>query len=634
MSALNKVRARIKKCAVCKIDLKGRFVYIDDEIERILGQTKEELFGKSFQDFLDEHDHEILNELLIQHNRYETFFESTEIQLLNQNHERIPASAVMSLNFIAGNPVNYQIIINTHDKKTPVPEAGLQAVSDATESFLKELLASCQPVSGGEFARLARDYTAAEAVFIYEKIDNILKYFTGTPVVDNSRRRVTPLLERLTAEGSGYSFIDGEAVRKAVEREGSAPQEYITPVILPSSGVCLTLRFIFGEKLETDNVAACHRAELASGLAAAVLAPPSGYQVENLSGDSSFTLNFLDSLGIGAVVVTSDGRIEQHNNEATKLFEGPALTGHYKNLLDKLSADNTSEIARTIATYVDMNSGGQQVNFDMVVNLQGGHKSLLSIFKVMLRRETLSTCLMFLPLKMVGSREEGGKTVENRLLSLLLEEVKAYMGTVMGFSEKLTHEYYNQLDSNGNFLLLCLKDGLSKVERLVNNLSWQLELNEQLDIPRLTDLNLVANQVLQEVQTVYPGVRVDLKINDMPKIKVWRGKLITIIKNILCNLIKYSENNAFSLTINARLQNNRCEIDIIDDGPALPECYRRQFFELFSTLPARKTPVDHNKEGEPSIIVQMVESIGGKIHLEEPGKEGTRIKLNLPVFPS
>ncbi len=39
-------------CAVFKIDLRGRFVYIDDETEELLGLTREELFGKSIYEFI------------------------------------------------------------------------------------------------------------------------------------------------------------------------------------------------------------------------------------------------------------------------------------------------------------------------------------------------------------------------------------------------------------------------------------------------------------------------------------------------------------------------------------------------------------------------------------------------------
>ena len=50
-----------KRCAVCKIDLKGRFVYIDERTEHLLGLTKEDLFGKNIIEFLDEPSQKLSN---------------------------------------------------------------------------------------------------------------------------------------------------------------------------------------------------------------------------------------------------------------------------------------------------------------------------------------------------------------------------------------------------------------------------------------------------------------------------------------------------------------------------------------------------------------------------------------------
>jgi PAS domain S-box-containing protein len=73
-----------RRCAVCKIDLKGRFVYIDEEIENLLGCTKEELFGKTIIEFLDEPSQEVVNRLISQRNHYESFYDTTGINIVNQ----------------------------------------------------------------------------------------------------------------------------------------------------------------------------------------------------------------------------------------------------------------------------------------------------------------------------------------------------------------------------------------------------------------------------------------------------------------------------------------------------------------------------------------------------------------------
>ena len=41
----NLTQVETKRCAVGKIDLKGRLVYVDDSLEQLLGDQRENLFG-------------------------------------------------------------------------------------------------------------------------------------------------------------------------------------------------------------------------------------------------------------------------------------------------------------------------------------------------------------------------------------------------------------------------------------------------------------------------------------------------------------------------------------------------------------------------------------------------------------
>ena len=88
----------LTRCAVCKIDLKGRFVYVDEKVEDLLGYTKEDLFGKSLLDFIDEPSQKLIEQLLSHRNHYETFYDSTTITLLDQQRTPVAARAVVSLN--------------------------------------------------------------------------------------------------------------------------------------------------------------------------------------------------------------------------------------------------------------------------------------------------------------------------------------------------------------------------------------------------------------------------------------------------------------------------------------------------------------------------------------------------------
>ena len=99
-------------CAVFKIDFKGRFVYIDDETEELFGLSREELFGKSLYEFISGESHSILDAVLRRHNRYESFYEAAPLIIRDAAERLRRVMGVITLNFISGNPVNYQFIIN------------------------------------------------------------------------------------------------------------------------------------------------------------------------------------------------------------------------------------------------------------------------------------------------------------------------------------------------------------------------------------------------------------------------------------------------------------------------------------------------------------------------------------------
>jgi len=103
--------SEIVRCPVFKIDLKGRFVYVDDMTERLLGRPQDMLFGRSLGNFLSEKSWSTLSAIFQRYRHYETSFEALELEFVSPDNEKQSLTAVISLNFIAGNPANYQIVL-------------------------------------------------------------------------------------------------------------------------------------------------------------------------------------------------------------------------------------------------------------------------------------------------------------------------------------------------------------------------------------------------------------------------------------------------------------------------------------------------------------------------------------------
>ncbi len=255
-SGICNVGARVKRCAVCKIDLKGRFVFIDDASEQLFGRTKEDLFGRPFVNFVSEADKEVVRLILNQRNHYESFFERTPLELVCSDGRQIPAIAVISLNYLAGIPVNFQIIINANDE----PER--RQVSVANEANEQSLIESALQFDGADWKQVTsamRSFADADWTVVYWVVDGRLEPWNAcsrTEPAGVSIEAVPPttqLHQWILENHDEYSFSDHNAVRRAIERHGTAPNEFVALLTLPESGQFI-LRFIFAGDCSAEQI--------------------------------------------------------------------------------------------------------------------------------------------------------------------------------------------------------------------------------------------------------------------------------------------------------------------------------------------------------------------------------------------
>lgn len=121
------VEKKLRRCPVFRIDLKGRFVNVDDLTEKFFGQPSEYYFGKNISEFLDEPSNEALDEILSTGRHFETFFKSVNLTFIDSSEEKHEVGAIISLNFIGGNPANYQLVLTG---AFPEPIVEISAASD------------------------------------------------------------------------------------------------------------------------------------------------------------------------------------------------------------------------------------------------------------------------------------------------------------------------------------------------------------------------------------------------------------------------------------------------------------------------------------------------------------------------
>lgn len=249
---------QVSLCAVCKVDLRGRFVLADEEFERLLGYSQDDVFGRHLTEFAAEENHEVINALLTQYSQYESVHQTATISLLTANSEPVRATIVTALNFVAGNAVNFQVLLTPCGGEGP-GAAPQQSESDelSIDDYLG-LLDGTKPtdwsVAAGPLCRLAQ----AEECLVYTTSDDALVLVNssadpaGGGDAVSSVEAAGDLHWWVANAGEPYRFDNTDHVQKALQDVATAPTELLLPFSDDTVSHGL-IRFVYAADADSDS---------------------------------------------------------------------------------------------------------------------------------------------------------------------------------------------------------------------------------------------------------------------------------------------------------------------------------------------------------------------------------------------
>jgi hypothetical protein len=217
---------KLKLCAVAKIDLNGRFVYVDAEIEKLLGVDCADLYGRGIKSYVDARAYRLILSTLNNSRRYESQFEAGQMTFINVDKTQITRRVVMSLNFIAGNPANYQIIVLPSGDQTERQET-IESPRLNLDGAIFEYLAT-----------LESDFDLEDFLTIFMKIDEIVQvgFYTlpnGKPMLLGSCCQPSYLGKEMTLSEMDKDYIERAADGVVHITNGSGKYDGVTEISIP-----------------------------------------------------------------------------------------------------------------------------------------------------------------------------------------------------------------------------------------------------------------------------------------------------------------------------------------------------------------------------------------------------------------
>ena len=243
------------------------------------------------------------------------------------------------------------------------------------------------------------------------------------------------------------------------------------------------------------------------------------------------------------------------------------------------------------------------------------------------------------------------------VLNEMTEALWQRMDAIEGFAADVAHEIKNPLTSlhsavetitrvkdpeQQRKLMGIIQEDVRRLDRLITDISDASRLDSELSRAEVAPVNLSGLLgVVVDIQRTTgpdsgPDVRLEIAGNREFRVNGIEGRLVQVFRNLIGNAVSFSPPGG---TIAVRVEEaaGKVRVEILDDGPGIPEGKERAIFERFySERPAGEKFGTHSGLGL-SISKQIVEAHGGEIWAENRKDEagatrGARFIVQLPAL--
>jgi len=528
----------VRRCPFCKIDLKGRFVYVNEQAEELFGQPQVELFGRRFREFLDPADHAAIDQITRQSSHFETVHDVAQVTIVRRDGRRVPISAIISLNFRGGTPVNYQVIIDISAATGRVAVRPLSSEQNHALDVIAGLLRSEPACPSDELAAALAHLTDAGSVTFYDCGNEGWRTVASYPAASPAE------------EGAGQPESGSDL---------STSEELVLDYELPNPERAL-VRFIFpGCDDEEDMNRNRRHAETAAALLRRLWPVPKAEP--SPSGLPDAVSAIVDHLPHGVLITAADGTIKQVNQTALRLLGATESPRSREDFLTLLSSRNEPSVIQTIR-----DSLAAQGNCDYVpelvlrVELPESHAAEMTVASLPVGEANNGALFI---LKEISFTSGSGALVP--VTPSAIEGLKCLQASVAAASSvctKLEHENHGELSRDGGFYLRCLRGQLHKMRRGLVDLRRYFNLIYKSEPAQTADLGLLLDSVAERAGREFPRLALSFRAHQLPKIHAELKKLEAILISACDWLIALDQADKVELHVSTECSGQNCRLAV------------------------------------------------------------------------
>ena len=233
------------------------------------------------------------------------------------------------------------------------------------------------------------------------------------------------------------------------------------------------------------------------------------------------------------------------------------------------------------------------------------------------------------------SSRRTGETEQLRsaLLASVSHDLRSPLASIIGSAESLTlYQETLSLEDKTELANGILQEG-KRLDRYIQNLLDMTRLGHgtlQINRDWISAAEIVGSATLR-LRKQLPELQIEVDVPaSLPLLYVHPALIEQALFNVLENGAHYTPAGT-ALHIAARVNEDKMEIDVIDQGPGIPEDQRQRIFDIFYSLERG----DRGRQGTGmglTICQGMVGAHGGTVEaFAGPDNVGTVVRISLPI---
>jgi PAS domain S-box-containing protein len=194
---------------------------------------------------------------------------------------------------------------------------------------------------------------------------------------------------------------------------------------------------------------------------------------------------------------------------------------------------------------------------------------------------------------------------------------------ISGFTDVLVAEHSSQLGPEAQELLKFIQDGSQKMNLMIGDLLNLARLDRLEVVSKMTPLNSLVEDVLQDLKSEIDGRKIDWHIGSLPTVNCDPGLLQQAFTNLLSNAVKYTRRREHAvIEVDQMTIDGEAVIYVRDNGAGFDSKYAGKLFGAFQRF---HTTEEFEGTGVGLATVQrIIRKHGGRIWAEaECGKGAT-----------